>query len=42
MTKEAIIQHNAADYNIAIQTIKEAILRINRQKRVCVNFVSHG
>lgn len=37
MTKEAIIQHNAADYNIAIQTIKEAILRSQYQAAKLVN-----
>lgn len=37
MAKEAIIQHNAADYNIAIQTIKEAILRSQYQAAKLVN-----
>lgn len=34
MAKEASIQHNVADYNTAVQTIKEAILRSHiRQRR---------
>ena len=37
MTKETIIQHNTADYNIAVQTIKEAILRSQYQAAKLVN-----
>lgn len=37
MAKETVIQHNAADYNIAVQTIKEAILRSQYQAAKLVN-----
>ena len=37
MAKETLIQHNAADYNIAVQTIKEAILRSQYQAAKLVN-----
>ncbi len=37
MAKESIIQHNIADYNIAVQTIKEAILRSQYQAAKLVN-----
>ena len=31
MAKDTLIQHNAVDYNIAVQTIKDAILRSQYQ-----------
>ena len=31
MAKDTLIQHKAADYNIAVQTIKDAILRSQYQ-----------
>ncbi len=37
MTKESIIRHNTADYNIAVQTIKDAILRSQYQAAKLVN-----
>lgn len=37
MAKESIIQHNIADYNIAVQKIKEAILRSQYQAAKLVN-----
>ena len=37
MAKESNIQHNIADYNIAVQTIKEAILRSQYQAAKLVN-----
>lgn len=37
MAKETLIQHNTADYNIAVQTIKEAILRSQYQAAKLVN-----
>ena len=37
MAKETLIQYNAADYNIAVQTIKEAILRSQYQAAKLVN-----
>ena len=37
MAKETLIQHNAADYNIAVQTIKDAILRSQYQAAKLVN-----
>lgn len=37
MAKESIIQHNIADYNIAVQTIKEAILRSQYKAAKSVN-----
>lgn len=33
MAKEAIIRKETADYNVAVQTIKEAILRSQYQRR---------
>ena len=37
MVKETLIQHNTADYNIAVQTIKDAILRSQYQAAKLVN-----
>lgn len=37
MAKESLIQHSAADYNIAVQTIKDAILRSQYQAAKLVN-----
>ena len=37
MARETLIQHNAADYNIAVQTIKDAILRSQYQAAKLVN-----
>ena len=37
MEKEPHIQHNAVDYNIAVQTIKDAILRSQYQAAKMVN-----
>ena len=37
MAKEKLIQHNAIDYNIAVQTIKDAILRSQYQVAKLVN-----
>jgi len=37
MAKETLIQHNAADYNVAVQTIKDAILRSQYQAAKLVN-----
>ena len=37
MAKESFIQHNTADYNIAVQTIKDAILRSQYQAAKLVN-----
>ena len=37
MAKESIIRHNTADYNIAVQTIKDAILRSQYQAAKLVN-----
>ena len=37
MAKETLIQHNPADYNIAVQTIKDAILRSQYQAAKLVN-----
>ena len=37
MSKESLIQHNKADYNIAVQTIKDAILRSQYQAAKLVN-----
>lgn len=37
MAKESLIQHNTADYNIAVQTIKDAILRSQYQAAKLVN-----
>ncbi|MBD5379091.1 MAG: DUF1016 domain-containing protein [Bacteroides sp.] len=37
MAKETLIQHSTADYNIAVQTIKEAILRSQYQAAKLVN-----
>ena len=37
MAKEILIQHNTADYNIAVQTIKDAILRSQYQAAKLVN-----
>ena len=37
MAKETIIQHNTVDYNIAVQTIKDAILRSQYQAAKLVN-----
>lgn len=37
MAKEKLIQHNAVDYNIAVQTIKDAILRSQYQAAKLVN-----
>jgi predicted nuclease of restriction endonuclease-like (RecB) superfamily len=37
MAKESIIRHNTADYNIAVQTIKSAILRSQYQAAKLVN-----
>ena len=37
MAKETLMQHNTADYNIAVQTIKEAILRSQYQAARLVN-----
>ena len=37
MAKETLIQHNTADYNIAVQTIKDAILRSQYQAAKLVN-----
>lgn len=37
MAKESIIRHNSADYNIAVQTIKDAILRSQYQAAKLVN-----
>ena len=37
MAKETLIKHNTADYNIAVQTIKDAILRSQYQAAKLVN-----
>ena len=37
MARETLIQHNAVDYNIAVQTIKDAILRSQYQAAKLVN-----
>ena len=37
MTRETIIQRNAVDYNVAVQTIKGAILRSQYQVARLVN-----
>ena len=37
MAKETLIKHNIADYNIAVQTIKDAILRSQYQAAKLVN-----
>ena len=37
MAKEKLIQHNAIDYNIAVQTIKDAILRSQYQAAKLIN-----
>lgn len=37
MAKESIIRHNTADYNTAVQTIKDAILRCQYQAAKLVN-----
>ena len=37
MVKESLIQHNTADYNIAVKTIKDAILRSQYQAAKMVN-----
>ena len=37
MAKETLMQHNTADYNVAVQTIKEAILRSQYQAAKLVN-----
>ena len=37
MAKETLIQHNTADYNIAVQTIKDAILRSQYQAAKLIN-----
>lgn len=37
MAKETLMQHSTADYNIAVQTIKEAILRSQYQAAKLVN-----
>ena len=37
MAKESLIQHSAADYNSAVQTIKDAILRSQYQAAKLVN-----
>lgn len=37
MAKKTLIQHNTADYNIAVQTIKDAILRSQYQAAKLVN-----
>ncbi len=37
MARKSIIQHNTADYNIAVQTIKDAILRSQYQATKLVN-----
>ena len=37
MAKETLIKHNTADYNIAVQTIKDAILRSQYQSAKLVN-----
>ena len=37
MAKEILIQHNTVDYNIAVQTIKDAILRSQYQAAKLVN-----
>lgn len=37
MAKDTTIQHNAADYNIAVRTIKDAILRSQYQAAKLVN-----
>lgn len=37
MAKETLMQHNTADYNIAVQTIKDAILRSQYQAAKLVN-----
>lgn len=37
MAKETLVQHNTADYNIAVQTIKDAILRSQYQAAKLVN-----
>ena len=37
MAKETLIQHSTADYNIAVQTIKDAILRSQYQAAKLVN-----
>ena len=37
MSRETLIQHNASDYNIAVQTIKDAILRSQYQATKLVN-----
>ena len=37
MAKEKLIQHNVVDYNIAVQTIKDAILRSQYQAAKLVN-----
>lgn len=37
MAKESIIRHNTADYNIAVKTIKDAILRSQYQAAKLVN-----
>ena len=37
MARETLIQHNAVDYNIAVQTIKDAILRSQYQAAKWVN-----
>ncbi len=37
MAKRTLIQHNTADYNIAVQTIKDAILRSQYQAAKLVN-----
>ena len=37
MAKESLIQHNTADYNVAVKTIKDAILRSQYQAAKMVN-----
>ena len=37
MAEETLIQHNTADYNIAVQTIKDAILRSQYQAAKLIN-----
>ena len=37
MAKEKLIQHNEVDYNIAVQTIKDASLRSQYQAAKLVN-----
>lgn len=37
MAKDSIIRHNTADYNIAVQTIKDAILRSQYQAAKLIN-----